>query len=360
MARAIADERYQLERRLGNGGMATVYLARDPKLGREVAVKLLAENLAGDDQARLRFEREARLAARLDHPNVVQVFDVGEDDGQPFIVMEHVDGGTLGDLIGRRGRRGSRERRLDLFGQACAGLAHAHGQGLVHRDVKPHNLLLRKEDGRLKVADFGIARAAEEAAVTQTGQVLGTKPYMAPEQLEGREATPATDVYGLGIVGRELFGDRPPAGLDEILSRCTAEDPRDRYQDAGEVGEALRALGPAAKGASRSPTTAPLNEPRPGGRAPTAPTARLPGTAPTRPLPRERNLRLPALILGAAAIAVVSLVLILSSGGGDSAPPGQDQGVSAAEKVKPAPRLDDPQQQAQALADWLRARSSSQ
>jgi eukaryotic-like serine/threonine-protein kinase len=357
MDRTIADERYRLERRLGNGGMASVYLAQDPRLGRQVAVKLLAENLADDREARRRFEREARLAARLDHPNVVQVFDVGEEDGRPFIVMEHVDGGTLADLIGRRGRSGSRERRLDLFRQACAGLAHAHGQGLVHRDVKPQNLLLRREDGRLKVADFGIARAAEEAAVTQTGRVLGTMPYMAPEQLEGRDPTPATDVYGLGVVGRELFGSRPPAGLGEILSRCTAEDPGDRFRDAGELGDALHSIGAGPGRTRTSATTAPLNGRRRSGRAVTPPTARLPRTAATRRLSGERKRALPALILGAIAIAIVALVLILSSGGADQAPGDKNGGGSATAKVKPAPRLEDPAQQARALADWLRARS---
>src|SRR5262245_54599548 len=297
MQRSIADDRYQLERRLGNGGMANVYLARDPKLGRRVAVKLLAESLADDDDARRRFEREARLAAKLDHPNVVRVYDVGEDAGRPFIVMEHVDGGTLADQIRRRGRRGSRRRRLDLLSQAAAGLAHAHRQGLVHRDVKPQNMLLRREDGRLKIADFGIARAAEEASVTQTGQVLGTKPYIAPEQLEGAKPSPASDVYGLGVVGLELFGDHPPSDLDGVLRRCTAHAPRDRFRDAGELSEALDELDPDdERNDAHGGATVPLTDTPGAPRRRTAPTLRLERTG-RRGAAILPQLRLPAIVL---------------------------------------------------------------
>ena len=192
---SVGRGRYRLERPLGHGGMATVYLAHDVELDRPVAVKLLAESLAGDQAFRRRFLREARLAARLSHPNVVGVYDAGEaEDGRPYIVMEYVDGSTLEG----RGRLPPREA-VGLAVQACHGLAHAHAAGLVHRDVKPHNLLLRS-DGTLKVADFGIARAAEATALTQVGTVLGTAAYLAPEQATGGEVTPATDVYSLGAV----------------------------------------------------------------------------------------------------------------------------------------------------------------
>ena len=241
MPRTIANRRYVLERKLGNGGMASVYLARDPKLDRRVAVKLLADNFAEDDVARRRFEREARLAAKLDHPNVVRVFDVGEEEGRPFIVMEHVDGGTVADLTGRK--RPSRKLALGLLSQACAGLGHAHAEGLVHRDVKPQNLLINSSDGRVKIADFGIARAIEEAGITKTGMVLGTQPYMAPEQLQGGKLTPATDVYALGVLGRELLGKRLPPELEALLDRCVNENPHLRFADAGELGDALDGLG---------------------------------------------------------------------------------------------------------------------
>src|SRR4249919_1553616 len=139
MNRHLGAERYELEHRLGHGGMATVYLARDLKLDREVAIKLLADNYAGDDEVRKRFSREARLAARLDHPNVVQVFDVGEEEDRLFIVMEHVEGGTLEDRLNRRSL--DRDEALRLLGQLCQGLGHAHAKKLVHRDIKPQNLL---------------------------------------------------------------------------------------------------------------------------------------------------------------------------------------------------------------------------
>src|SRR5689334_17683203 len=175
--------------------MATVYLAQDEELHRPVAVKVLAENLAGDAALRERFLREARLAARLSHPNVVSVYDAGEtEDGLPYIVMEYVPGTTLAEL----GRVPPHEG-VELVLQACRGLAHAHAAGLVHRDVKPQNLLLR-DDGTVKVADFGIARAAETTALTQIGTVLGTAAYLSPEQALGEEVTAAADVYSLGAV----------------------------------------------------------------------------------------------------------------------------------------------------------------
>jgi serine/threonine protein kinase len=200
MTRRLGAERYELEDRLGHGGMATVYCARDTKLDRQVAIKLLADNFAGDEEVRKRFSREARLAARLDHPNIVQVFDVGEEDDRPYIVMEYVDGGTLADRLGRRGRSLARAEALHLLCQLCDGLGHAHAKKLVHRDIKPQNLLLRESDGWLKITDFGIARAAEETTrLTRPGKVIGTDRYMAPEQLADGKITPAADIYACGI-----------------------------------------------------------------------------------------------------------------------------------------------------------------
>ena len=361
MPRALADDRYHLERRLGHGGMASVYLARDSKLGRRVAIKLLAESIADDEEARRRFEREARLAAKLDHPNVVQIFDVGEEDeaSRPFIVMEHVEGGTLADLIHRRARRPSARRSVELLSQACDGLGHAHRMGLVHRDVKPQNLLIRRGDGQVKVADFGIARAVEEAAITRTGHVLGTQPYIAPEQLEGGEVSPASDVYALGIVGRELLGERAPPPLDAILGRCLSEDPRDRFSDATELRQALE-RGVADGGGATEATTVPLardRESTPAGRGQAAPTARRARTARGWRLdPRE--LRLPAAMLGAGAVLLVALALIAGSGGGSDPERPSAEPSPSAPAGEPAPRLQDPAQQGRALADWLRGRSS--
>jgi len=341
MLKSLADDRYLIERRLGNGGMATVYLARDPKLERTVAVKLLADNFSEDDDARRRFEREARLAAKLDHPNVVRVFDVGEDGGRPFIVMEHVDGGTLADLTKRR--RLPRERALGLLGQACAGLGHAHREGLVHRDVKPSNLLISQGDGRLKIADFGIARAADEAGITRTGFVLGTQPYMAPEQLAGGKLTAATDVYALGVLGRELLGKRLPADLDSLIESCLSDDPKRRPSDANELGRELERLG--EDGARTIERTAV----RAGDPAPRTSSRRT-----TRALPRESSDsdRRRALIAlgGVGAVVLAALALALGSGGGGD-------GSGAGAEAEPAPRLEDPAQQGRALADWLRERS---
>src|SRR5512132_3538058 len=172
--------------------MATVHLAHDEELDRPVALKLLPEHLAGDDAFRARFLREARLAGRLSHPNVVRVYDAGEADGRPFIVMEYVPGTSLAEA-----GRLAPGRVVELGVQACAGLQHAHDAGLVHRDVKPQNLLVRG-DGTLKISDFGIARAAEATQITAAGTILGTAGYLAPEQAAGEEASAAADVYGLG------------------------------------------------------------------------------------------------------------------------------------------------------------------
>ena len=206
----LAAGRYRIERVLGRGGMAVVYLARDEELQRLVAVKVLAEHLADDDNFRARFLQEARVASRLAHPNVVQLYDAGETEGSPYIVMEYVPGTTVAE----RGRI-SHVEVVRLALQACAGLQHAHDAGLVHRDVKPANLLVR-EDGVLKIADFGIARAAELTRLTQQGTVLGTAAYLSPEQAAGEEVTAATDVYSLGAVVYELLTGRPPYEFESL------------------------------------------------------------------------------------------------------------------------------------------------
>ncbi|HEV7626659.1 MAG TPA: serine/threonine-protein kinase, partial [Streptomyces sp.] len=202
-------ERYRLVEQLGRGAMGEVWRAEDTALGREVAVKLLLEHVTMD-RAADRFRQEAQTAARLNHPNVVAVYDFDEVDGRGYLVMELVAGPSLRDELAARDVLDVDEVRR-LAGQAAAGLDAAHARGVVHRDIKPGNLLLAP-DGNVKVADFGIARAAMEAdsSLTATGAVLGTGIYLAPERATGRDAEPASDVYALGCVLYEMLCGRPP------------------------------------------------------------------------------------------------------------------------------------------------------
>jgi serine/threonine protein kinase len=364
--KTLGEERYLVEGRLGHGGMATVLLAHDRKLDREVAIKLLADNLAGDEDVRNRFTREARLAAKLDHPNVVHVFDVGEEDDRPYIVMELVAGGTLADRLERRRRALPLAESLPLLRQMCDGLGHAHSRRLVHRDVKPQNLLLRNSDNCLKIADFGIARAAEETRLTRTGRVIGTDRYMAPEQLADGRISPATDVYACGVVAYEVLPKRRPPELTEIVERCLRANARDRFADANALGEALAAVDQNGVAPASAPVSSLPTRPRTAvrSRPPTAPTSRLPregsnltATA-TRRLPRlPRRAAMPAVVLAGAAL-MIAVVIALSAGESDS-PSGEEAegGAQPAARSEPAPQLDDPADQARALADWLRAQS---
>jgi serine/threonine protein kinase len=203
--------RYRIERRLGAGGMSTVFLAQDTVLERSVAVKLLAEHLADDEAFVARFQREALSAARLQHPNIVQVFDYGLDASshRHFIVMEFVDGPSCADLLRDR-KRLDIEEAVRIVRDACHGLDYAHRAGVVHRDVKPGNLLLSGDSGATKLADFGIAKAAEQTRITQVGSVLGTAAYLSPEQAHGDEAGPRSDTYSLGVCAYQLLTGRLP------------------------------------------------------------------------------------------------------------------------------------------------------
>jgi serine/threonine-protein kinase len=220
--------RYRIEGRLGVGGMSTVHLAFDNRLERYVAIKLLAEHLADDPTFVSRFRREALSAARLVHPNIVQVFDFGFDEGhhQHFIVMEHVAGNSCAELLRDRGHLDVTEA-VGIVTQACRGLDYAHRNGVVHRDVKPGNLLVSDSDV-VKLADFGIARAADQSSITQVGSVLGTAAYLAPEQARGEEAGPRADVYSLGVVAYQLLSGRLPYeanSLSELALKQQRESP---------------------------------------------------------------------------------------------------------------------------------------
>jgi serine/threonine-protein kinase len=220
--------RYQIEGRLGIGGMSTVHLAFDDRLERHVALKLLAEHLADDPAFVSRFRREALAAARLVHPNIVQVFDFGFDERQHqhFIVMEHVPGQSCAEILRDRGHLDV-DQAVEIIGQACRGLEYAHRHGVVHRDVKPGNLLVSDSEV-VKLADFGIARATDQSSITQVGSVLGTAAYLAPEQARGEEAGPRADIYSLGVVAYQLISGRLPyeaASLSELALRQQREAP---------------------------------------------------------------------------------------------------------------------------------------
>jgi serine/threonine-protein kinase len=241
--------RYRIEGRLGVGGMSTVHLAFDQRLERNVAIKLLAEHLADDPAFVSRFRREALSAARLVHPNIVQVFDFGLDERQHqhFIVMEHVPGHSCAELLRDRGHLDP-QQAVDILAQACQGLDYAHRHGVVHRDVKPGNLLVSDAD-QVKLADFGIARATDQSSITQVGSVLGTAAYLAPEQARGEEAGPRADLYSLGVVAYQLLSGRLPyeaASLSELALKQQRHPPPPLDQVDGRVPRELAQVVEAA------------------------------------------------------------------------------------------------------------------
>ena len=355
--------RYELVRPLGHGAMATVDLVHDVELDRPVALKRLAENLARDEDLRRRFLREARLAAKLSHPNVVRVFDVGEADGRPFIAMEYVDGETLADVVARRGTLPPAEAaRLGV--QACSGLAAAHAAGLVHRDVKPQNLLLGA-DGVLKLGDFGIAVGHEGTKLTLAGTVLGTAGYLAPEQARGEQVTAAADIYAMGAVLYELLAGEPsrsivslaelggedgfrppevarrlpdaPAELVAAVSACLSVRPEDRPPSAAALA---RLLAPVASEAQTLSLPA----------DPTQRATEILASPMGRPARRWTPRRLAAAAAFVAAALAGLIAAVALSSGGHSSPPS-----SKPHAVAPPASGATGAQQARNLAFWLRA-----
>jgi serine/threonine protein kinase len=355
LSQTLAAGRYRIERTLGSGGMAVVYLAHDKELHRRVAIKVLAEHLAGDDSFRARFLQESKLAGRLSHPNVVQVYDAGETEGSPYIVMEYVPG----DTIAQRGKLSYRDA-VPLALQACAGLQHAHAAGLVHRDVKPANLLVR-EDDVLKIADFGIARAAELTRLTQHGTVIGTAAYLSPEQAAGEEVTTATDIYSLGAVVYELLTGRAPYEFESLAELAAQQKSgiitplRDLESTVPEPVDAaeLHALArePRFRPTSAADFAAELAA------ASELPAEPLLATAVTEPLQARTFWSVPGSsawlwIVGAAAVATVAVILGLLSlgGGGSSTKPKPVQIQAPVRGATPAA-------EARNLSAWLRAHS---
>ncbi len=238
--------RYETGERLGSGGMSNVYKATDRILERTVAVKVLAEHLSDDERFVARFRREALAVAKLIHPNIVQVYDTGVDEGRRYIVMEYVEGRSGAQILQRHGPVGP-EIAAEIGIQACAGLDYAHRRGIIHRDVKPGNLMVvggpvGGGEMTIKLTDFGIARAIEQTRITQVGSVVGTAAYLAPEQVRGEEATPATDVYALGVVIYQFLTGRLPyegSSLAELAVRQQNEKPLPPSTYNDEVTETL-------------------------------------------------------------------------------------------------------------------------
>jgi serine/threonine-protein kinase len=247
MEAGILSGRYEIDGRLGSGGMSTVHRATDRILERTVAVKILAEHLSDDERFVARFRREALAVAKLIHPNIVQVYDTGIDQGRHYIVMEYVEGRSGAQILQRQGPLEPRFA-AEIGIQACGGLDYAHRRGIIHRDVKPGNLMIvggplgGGTDLTVKLTDFGIARAIEQTRITQVGSVVGTAAYLSPEQVRGEEATPATDVYALGVVLYQFLTGRLPyegSTLAELAVRQQNERPLPPSTYNDEVPEPL-------------------------------------------------------------------------------------------------------------------------
>ena len=254
--------RYEIVKSIGEGGMANVYLAKDTILNRKVAIKILRGDLANDEKFVRRFQREALSSSSLSHPNVVEMYDVGEDEGNYYIVMEYIEGKTLKQLIKKRGSLTLSEA-IDIMLQLTDGITQAHDSYIIHRDLKPQNILI-KDDGTIKITDFGIAVALNSTQLTQTNSVMGSVHYIPPEQASGKGSTIRSDIYAMGILFYELLtgslpfrGDNAveialkqmhdpipsvrkknpsiPQSVENIILKATAKNPKNRYADAKEM-----------------------------------------------------------------------------------------------------------------------------
>ena len=367
MSVTLISDRYQLGDRLGSGGMSSVYKATDRVLERTVAVKILAEHLSDDEKFVARFRREALAVAKLIHPNIVQVYDTGVDHDRHYIVMEYVEGRSGAQLLQTRGALGP-ESAVEIGVQSCAGLEYAHRQGIIHRDVKPGNLMIiggpaRRGNARttahdpptgemgVKLTEFGIARATEQTRLTQVGSVVGTAAYLAPEQARGEEAAPASDVYALGVVIYQLLTGRlpwegttlselairrenerplPPSSYDaavpQTLStavlRSLEGDPALRYSTARQLSAALRA-GLAGQEPPEVDAEAPTRALAGGTTeatrrlAPSEPVSPVARQAPAAPRPAPRPRPVPAQArprrsLGSRLGSVIGILLVIA------------------------------------------------
>ena len=367
----ILGDRYTLTERIAVGGMGEVWAATDTVLGRTVAVKLLHPALSQESDFVERFRAEARHTAGLHHPNIATVFDYGEDDGTAYLVMELVVGQPLSQMITARAPLSAQETIAILI-QAATALEAAHQGGVVHRDVKPANILITP-DGTVKLTDFGIARAVDSVPLTQTGQLLGTAQYLSPEQALGQRATAASDIYALGVVGHEMLtSERPfdtgslvstalahvnqappplpdtvPAGVRDVISSALAKDPADRPASAADMAHALGMPGAAFAPTAPAPI-APIAPIAPAAIS-HAPTQAMPA-APTQAMPsqvlptgiRDRLLQSPPAWLlgaGAAVLGVLAFVALSQVGGTDTpTTPLATTSATATTPVNPIPR----------------------
>ena len=368
-------DRYDLTSRIAGGGMGEVWAARDRVLGREVAVKLLRGEHADDPTFLARFRTEARHAASLSHPGIASVYDYGEDDGAAFLVMELVPGEPLSARLQREGALAP-ALAVPLLQQAATALAVAHATGLVHRDVKPANLLITP-DQQVKVTDFGIARLGDDEPITRTGEVMGTAQYLSPEQALGQPATPASDVYSLGVVAYEtLAGRRPfeadsavavamahvqrepaplpatvPAALAAVVVQAMAKDPAQRPPSAAAFGQALGSALAADPGPALTQVLTPV--------LPTVPADR---TAVLRPVavgagrsaaaarpPRERG-RGTVVLAMLAVLAAAAVAVALISQARDANPSGPTSGRATATTTPATPNPAPSATQAQSSA----------
>lgn len=294
----LCNGRYRLDDVVGRGGMAIVWGATDTQLERRVAIKVISDVLATDPRFVARFEREARLAAGLNHPNLVKLFDYSTDDGRPFLVMEYVAGGTLAQAK-------VPPDPLALARELLDALAHIHEAGILHRDIKPANVLL-DTDGSPRLTDFGIARGEEQTGLTLTGQVMGTLRYIAPEVAAGEPATARSDLYSVGVLLGEMAGASPEEPLASLLRRLTAPEPADR---PGSAREALAEL---------APTRALPSGSQPVRRAPPPPPVG-PALHASEPPVRHIRLRVDPRRLAIASLVVclgVLFAIVLATGGG--------------------------------------------
>jgi eukaryotic-like serine/threonine-protein kinase len=371
MARTrVLNDRYEIEAPLGQGGMATVYRSTDRVLNRTVAVKVLSDRFAADEKFVTRFRREAQAAAGLNHPNIVSIYDTGDHGEAHYIVMEYVEGETLGDMLRREGALPP-QRAADIAAFVAAALEVAHGAGLVHRDVKPGNVMLTPE-GVLKVMDFGIARAAADDSLTQTGAVLGTAAYLSPEQAQGLPVDARSDLYSLGCVLYEMLtgvqpftGDSPvsiaykhvneeaappsrvnpdvPPDLDTVTMRAMAKVPDDRFPTAGAMREALA----TTAGIHAAEAVGAATEPITGRRGDTAvmPPVAAEEQPPTGEGPPGGPRRwLPIALVVAALVGLVGLALVALTDGRDGSrrePPAAEETAAAVSVDQAIAGLDD-------------------